>query len=79
MGMNLRVGERGEGSASGWIEKGMMGRHRQIIMNMQQVLLYPVELVSNGFYILVTLHFTTSFVSLVSSFSSYTTVVSLFD
>lgn len=44
MGMNLRVRERGEGSASGWIEKGMMGRHRQIIMNMQQILLYPLEL-----------------------------------
>lgn len=29
--------EREEGSATGWIEIGMMGRNRHIFMNMQHV------------------------------------------
>lgn len=37
MGINLRVGEREEGSAPGWIEIGMMGRNKHIFMNMQHV------------------------------------------
>lgn len=38
MGISLGGGVRG--SAAGWIEKGMMGRNRQIFMNMQPVFLY---------------------------------------
>lgn len=78
MGMNLRVRDREEGSASGWIEKGMMGRQAD---NHEYAAgpFIPCRTSFKWFYILVTLYFTTSFVSLASSFSSCTTVVSLFD
>lgn len=42
MGMNLEVGE--DGFATGWIERGMMGRTRLIFMNMHQVSLCPFVL-----------------------------------
>lgn len=66
MGINLRVGESEGGSATGWIEKGMMGRNRQIFMNMQHVPLYSfVSLLKYccfcRFCVLVTLYFTLFF------------------
>lgn len=67
MGINLRVGESEGGVcyATGWIEKGMMGRNRQIFMNMQHFPLYSFVSLKHccfcRFCVLVTLYFTLFF------------------
>lgn len=58
----------------GWIEKGMMGRSKQIFMNMQHVPLYPFVLLLKYSCSLTWFLFWSHFIprhSFVSSFLSY--------